>query len=478
MMEIKNQIVKNLDKVLNEYTVKNYIPGLAVGVVYDNEVIYTKGFGVKNIETKEKVDEYSLFHMASVSKTFVVTGIMQLVEQGKIKLDSHLIEYLPYFELKDDRYKKITIRQMLSHISGMPDEEDYEWDKPQYDAGALERYVRSLKDKELMWEPGEKFAYSNIAFEILGDVIAKVSGVSFEDYMKENILDVLKMKESNFLKPLVSKELLTSPHILGIENPYGAKVSEVFPYNRAHGPSSTLCSNVVELCNYAIANMNEGRFEKTKILEANSYEELWKQQAVTGWGGYTSQIGLAWFLGEYKGNKVRSHNGGDTGFRSNLITLPERGIAIAIMANSDYMSLNNLCTNILDIVLGDKIEAIKESFAHYIAKRMINDGYEMAVKEYYEIKENSMGKYFVNEGELNILAYALLEYNNIKAIDLLKISIIVFPESSNLYDSLGEIYLINGDKDLALESYKKSVELDPKNIRGKKILEKLISENK
>lgn len=477
-MEIKNQIVKNLEMVLNEYTLKNYIPGLAVGVVYDNEVIYTKGFGVKNIDTKEPINEYSLFHMASVSKTFVVTGIMQLVEQGKIKLDSHLIEYIPYFELKDDRYKKITIRQMLSHISGMPDEEDYEWDKPQYDDGALERYVRSLKDKELMWEPGEKFAYSNIAYEILGDVIAKVSGVSFEDYMKENILDVLKMKESNFLKPLVVKELLTTPHIIGIENPYGAKVSEIFPYNRSHGPSSTLCSNVVELCNYAIANMNEGKFEKAKILDANSYEELWSEHAVTGWGGYTSEIGLAWFLGEYKGNKVRSHSGIDTGFRSNLIILPERGISIAIMTNSDYMSLNNLCTNILDIVLGNKIDIIKESFAHHIAKTMVNDGYEMAVKEYQEIKGNSIEKYFVNEGELNILSYALLEYSNIKAIELLKISTIVFPESSNLYDSLGEIYLINGEKDLALKSYKKSVELNPKNIRGKKILEELINERK
>jgi CubicO group peptidase (beta-lactamase class C family) len=358
-MDIKNQIIKTLDKVLNEYMSKKFIPGLAVGVVYDNEVIYTKGFGVKNIETKDLINEYSLFHMASVSKTFVATGIMQLVEQGKIKLDSKLIEYLPYFELKDDRYKKITIRQMLSHISGMPDEEDYEWDKPEYDEGALERYVRDLKNNKLMWEPGEKFAYSNIAFEILGDVIAKVSGVSFENYMKENILDVLKMKESNFLKPLVSKELLTSPHILSTENAYGAKVSEIFPYNRAHGPSSTLCSNVVELCNYAIANMNEGRFEKTKILEANNYEELWKQHAVTGWGGYTSEVGLAWFLGEYKGNKVRSHSGMDTGFRSNLITLPERGISIGIMTNSDYMSLNNLCTSILDIALGDEIDSIK-----------------------------------------------------------------------------------------------------------------------
>ena len=478
-MEMKNQIIESLDKVLNEYMGKNCIPGLAVGVVYDNEVIYTRGFGVKNIETKEPINEYSLFHMASVSKTFVATGIMQLVEQGKISLDSYLIEYLPYFELKDDRYKKITIRQMLSHISGMPDVNDYEWDKPQYDEGALERFVRSVKDDSLMWEPGEKFAYSNNAFEILGDVIAKVSGVSFEDYMKENILAVLKMKESNFLKPLVSKELLTSPHVLDLKDGYDVKVSEVFPYNRAHGPSSTLCSNVVELCNYAIANMNEGRFKGSKILEPQSYLELWREEATTRWGGYISEIGLAWFLGEYKGIKVKSHSGGDTGFRTNLVLLPEIGASVVMMTNSDYVVLNTIFTNIMDIVLGNEGERIKDSLAHHILKKMVNENPKVALKEYYEVKENSFEEYLVSEGEFNSLSYALLgAKRNKEAIELLKISLISFPESSNLYDSLGEIYLIDGDKELALESYNRSVELNPNNINGKKILDRLTSESK
>ncbi|WP_346962543.1 serine hydrolase domain-containing protein, partial [Clostridium sp.] len=143
-MDIKEGIIKDLDRIINEYVNGEFVPGLSVGVVYNNEVIYTKGFGVKNVDTKEPIDENSLFHMASVSKTFVATGIMQLVQQGKVHLDEYVIEYLPYFKLKDDRYKKITIRQLLSHISGMPDEDDYEWDKPQYDEEALERYVRSI----------------------------------------------------------------------------------------------------------------------------------------------------------------------------------------------------------------------------------------------------------------------------------------------------------------------------------------------
>lgn len=172
-MEIKEKIIKDLDRIINEYVNGEFVPGLSIGVVYNNEAIYTRGFGVKNVDIKEPVDENPLFHMASASKTFVATGIMQLVEQGKIRLDECVIEYLPYFKLKDDRYKGITIRQLLSHISGMPDEDDYEWDRSQYDEEALERYVRSINEKELMWKPGEKFAYNNIAYEILGNVIEK-----------------------------------------------------------------------------------------------------------------------------------------------------------------------------------------------------------------------------------------------------------------------------------------------------------------
>jgi CubicO group peptidase (beta-lactamase class C family) len=113
--------------------------------------------------------------MPSISKPFVATAIMQLVEKGKIDLDAPVVTYLPYFKLDSEQYKVITIQHMLSHVSGMPDVMDYEWDKPQYDAGALERYVRSLAEEKTRRKPGENFAYSNMAFECLGNVIAKVS---------------------------------------------------------------------------------------------------------------------------------------------------------------------------------------------------------------------------------------------------------------------------------------------------------------
>src|SRR5207237_2263891 len=104
------------------------------------------------------------------------TAIMQLAQQGKLDLDTPLARYLPYFTMNDERSRAITVQQMLSHVSGMPDEENYHWDQPEYDAGALERYVCSLGNASLLFAPGERFAYSNIAFDVLGHARGRLSG--------------------------------------------------------------------------------------------------------------------------------------------------------------------------------------------------------------------------------------------------------------------------------------------------------------
>src|SRR6185295_2428813 len=175
---------------------KGRLPGVAIGVVKNGKMIYAKGFGVSKLGADTPITSRSLFHMASVTKTFVATAIMQLIEQGKVDLDAPLTKYLPYFRMNDERYRQIKIRQMLSHTSGIPDVTDYHWDKPEYDAGALERFVRSFSNQKLIFNPGEKFAYSNAAYEMLGDLIAKVSGESFEDYVQHQILTPLGMKDS------------------------------------------------------------------------------------------------------------------------------------------------------------------------------------------------------------------------------------------------------------------------------------------
>src|SRR5438270_5134497 len=151
-----------LEPKIQEEVQQGRLPGFAIGVVKNGKLIYAKGFGVAKLGGTTAITSKSLFHMASVTKTFVATAVMQLVEKGKIDLDAPLIRYLSYFRLNDERYRIITIRQMLSHTSGIPDTVNYNWDKPEYDAGALERFVRSIADQKLVFAPGEKLATATL----------------------------------------------------------------------------------------------------------------------------------------------------------------------------------------------------------------------------------------------------------------------------------------------------------------------------
>ncbi len=334
---------------LIEETMQAYdLPGFAIGVVENNEVVYARGFGVKNIDTKEPVTITTLFHMASISKPFVATAVMRLVEQGKIDLEAPVTTYLPYFKLDDERYKDITIQQMLSHASGMPDVEDYEWDKPQYDEGALERYVRSLTGKKMLFDPGKGVAYSNMAFECLGDVIAKVSGMSFADYEKKYVLDPAGMRESTFLKPEHLPENWASGHLRTIRT----FAWEGYPYNRMHGPSSTLHSNVIEMCNWAIINMKRGSHAGQKILEPSSYDLLWKPWFKIGGADSANALGLSWFLGSHRDEQSMSHGGSDTGFNTFLLLLPERSSAVIVLCNYVPAPVRYLGEAAMDMLLG------------------------------------------------------------------------------------------------------------------------------
>ena len=346
-------LAKKLDEEVERLFRESDSPGLAVGVVKDQKLVYARGFGVTNLETGGEVTPRTLFHMASITKPFVATSIVQLLEQEKLSLDDPIVEHLPYFEMKDERYTTLTIRQFLTHSSGMPDVEDYHWADPEYDEGALERYVRSLTDRELLFEPGKKFAYSNLAFEVLGDLIAKVSGQTFADYVKEHILLPLDMNDSSILIQDVDPALLANGHIQGDNGE--VLVSEHFAYNRRHGPSSTLHSNVVDMSHWAIANMNKGELEGRRILDASSYDHLWEPTVMVGVRrGRRVRLGLSWFLSRFSGQPTVYHGGGDIGYRTKFVMAPESGVAVIVLSN--YWGPENTVEDVtrlaLELVLG------------------------------------------------------------------------------------------------------------------------------
>ena len=463
---------RHLEPRIKQVMKQQGIPGLAIGVVENGKSVYIKGFGVKSLrETYDVVTPQSLFHMASVTKPFVAVAVMQLVEAGLVDLDAPVIRYLPYFEMDDDRYSEITVRQMLSHTSGMPDERNYEWSDPQYDEGALERYVRSLKGRSLIAPPGSQYQYSNAAYEVLGDLISKVSDVTFEAYVAEHILGPLGMEKSTLLLKATDSEMLTSPHILDRE--YNISVSTVFPYNRAHAPSSTLYSNVLDMSRWAIATLNRGELDSERVLSSSAYDELWKPA-----GEQWQHVGLGWSLGEHRGHRTIGHSGGDVGFASNMVILPDRNIAIVVMSNYDRAAIQPLTTVALDVALAidpEPMVGIANMHVDQILyKTIIEDGVEAAVIRHNELKSQPPGFDFNQVRQLNRLGYNLLgEDRTQEAIEIFKLNVAAYPSFAFVYDSLGEAYMRNGDTELAIENYQMVLELNPDSRNAAEMLEML-----
>lgn len=459
----KMEIEAFLKRVIDKFD----IPGLSIAIVQDEELFYAGAFGFRNLETKDVMTTESLFHMASVSKPFVATAIMQLVEQGKIKLEAKVTDYLPYFLLEDERYKEITILQMLNHSSGMPDVLDYEWEKPQTDVGAAERYVRSLSDEILIYDPGTDWQYSNMAFDALGDVIAKVSGMPFEDYVKKNIFEPLGMVNSNFLYPETNQSLRTSPHSWNGQ----PAVNDVYPYNRRHAPSSTLNSSVLELTHWAMANLGQGEWNGNRILKKESYKMLWQPSHKLA---DAPTIGLSWFLDKHRGLKTVSHSGGDIGYSSYLGLIPERNMGIMIASNYDFSPVAAIYHGVLDILLGHTAKIPKQNIAIPFAEKLMTEGLEAAKSLYHKLEKNNRSEYQFDDGQLNRLGYFLIENKQVEsAIAVFRFNTELYPKVANCYDSLGEAYMLAGNKELAIENYSKVLELDPKQENAQQMLYKL-----
>ncbi|MBN1350614.1 serine hydrolase [candidate division KSB1 bacterium] len=449
-----------LDSYIQQVMETHEIPGLAIGIIKHAELKYAKGFGVKSIKTYEPVTTKSLFHTASVSKPFLATAIMQLAERGKLNIDDSVVRHLPYFKLNDDRYRKITLHQLLTHTSGLPDIRDYHWDQPEYDDESLERYVRNLQDVELLFDPGKRWSYSNMAFEILGDVIAKVSGQNFEAYIENNILIPLEMQSSTFLKTEAAEELCTCPHVFKLI----PSTSGTYPYHRAHAPSSNLYSNVIDLAKWAIANLNRGVYREQTLLLASTYNSLWENQTDIG---NNEGIGYSWFLGKHRGRQTVWHGGRDTGFCSQFVMLPEDSSAVILLCNYDCAPLDAIKDALLDLMAGYEPVSPKTPMIIPLGKCLLENDIQATIALYKELRSNRLYQYNFQEEQLNFLGYQLLGMNRTSdAVEIFKLNAETYPDAFNTYDSLGEAYMVLGNNKSAIKNYEKSLKLNPQNLNA------------
>jgi len=448
-----NKYTRVLEPALKAFLRQQQIPGLAIAIVEDNKVVYAKGFGRMSLgRGKGPVTPLTVFHMASIVKPFVATAILQLVDQHKVDLDAPVSRYLPYFRMADQRYPRITVRQMVAHTSGMPDVNDYEWDRPQFDDGALERYVRSLSGLNLLFEPGLKFGYSNIAYDVLGDVIAKASGETFEAYVQQRILSPLQMKHSTLLYREVDPALLSDGHVLDARGV--PVVSGAYPYNRTHSPSSNLHSNALDMTRWAMANMNHGELDGRRILPESTYAAMWKPTEEVGEpavGTFVTAEGISWYLGAYRSHFLVTHSGGDLGFITDLAMLPDRKIAVVWMANCDWIDAGPINGPItyaaLDTALGLKPKPItlKRSLVRTLSFTYQREGIGAALREYRLLKSQHPGLYDFSEGQLGELGRSLLADGQVNAaVQVFRLNATAYPSSPRARDELENALAIEG----------------------------------
>lgn len=468
------QYEKELDSVLQEIVIRWGIAGLGVGIVEGDQIVYARSFGVQSMDTGVPVSARSIFCVASIAKCFVATAVMQLTERGIINLDTPIIEYLPYFKLDDERYVKITARQILSHTSGMPDHDENEYDElvthPEYDDGSAERYVRALGNRKMVAAPGEHFHYSNIAYNVLGHLIARVSGQAFETYMKEHILLPAGMTDSTFLFPEVPLERLAVPHLRTPQ----MTVNPVYPYHRADAPASFLHATVADMCRWGSTMLNLGSFCGKTLVSPAACEQLWEPVAEWGFPPLYEHIGLGWTLGHFDGVKTVSHGGMGFGWTDFLTILPEKNRAAVVLCNEESSARSRTIRAAIHAMLDKEPIVNTVSWMIPINQALIEGGIQAAYTCYAKLKDSDSGEYFFDEYELLILVRQLVSAKKFDlAIDVLGLNIHAYPDYGESYILLATLYRQKGDSIQAEATLLKILEKEPGNATAADLLEKV-----
>lgn len=337
--------------LLSEKMTEWKVPGMAVGIIKDNEIIYCGELGLRDVSKNLNVTKDTLFAIGSASKSFATLAIGILVDEGKIDFDTPIKKYMPSFEMYNKYAEEhITLRDMLCHRSGLP-RHDALW------------YNSSLSRKELVarikyLEPNKDFRetwqYNNLMYATAGYIIELVTGMTWEEFVKLRIFEPLGMNSTNFSVDVSKKSDNYS-------QPYSEKVSEVHQTNFRNldeiGPAGSINSNLTDMLKWLKLHLNKGKVNGLQLISEKTLAELHSPQIPCELFPFKldeiqfSSYGLGWFIESFRGRKHVNHGGGIDGFCSYTSFLPDENIGIVILSNLD----NPFCTMPTAYYIYDKL---------------------------------------------------------------------------------------------------------------------------
>lgn len=367
--QISNQEV---DELVNR-TIKAFdVPGIAVAIVKDGKVVLAKGYGVQSVVTQQKVDANTLFGIASNSKAFTTAALAMLVDEGKVKWDDKVVQYLPDFKMYDDFVtREFTIRDLLTHRSGLglgagdlmiwPDGSDFK----------AQDIVHNLRYLKPVSSFRTKYDYDNLMYIIAGEIVHVVSGKTWADFVEERIMKPLEMNNSvASVKRLKDTTNVITPHV-----PIDGKLKTIKRYeNQLFDGAAGIYSSVNDLSKWAILQINNGKYGDNKqLFSEKEHDEMWQLQTIipaktkAPYNTHFSGYGLGWFLSDVKGYKQVSHTGGLEGNVTQTTLIPEIGLGIIVLTNQQSGAAFSAITNtIKDSYLGIKPEDYVTTYSNRV----------------------------------------------------------------------------------------------------------------
>ena len=323
------------------------VPGFAVGIIKDGEIVMAEGFGTRTKGEDEPVDGNTLFAIASNTKAFISTAIVKLHLEGKLDLDAPVRDYLPYFALYDDYVSNhMIVRDLLCHRAGLGTfSGDVIWYKSALSAEDVVRQVRHVP-QAYEWRAG--YGYSNLMFITAGEVIQAVTGQSWAEYVSEQFLSPLGMNRTQTsVTPLAKMDNVATPHLTRHDN-------QAIPYANWDnmGAAGGIVSSVSDMLKWIGTQMAGGSSDGEELFPKEVTDQTWRPHNALGNYKNFSSAGLGWFVSNREGHTIVGHGGGYDGMYSRVAMVPDQNLGIVILTNSMTGLSSSLGGFIIDSYLG------------------------------------------------------------------------------------------------------------------------------
>lgn len=331
------------------------VPGISVGIVRDQDLLWEKGYGYSNLETRRRADAATLYSICSISKLFTAIGIMQLRDEGKLRLRDPVADHLDWFDIEQahENSAPINILSLLTHSSGLPRESDYPyWIGPDFPFPSREAMIERLESQETLYPADYYFQYSNLALSLAGEIIAVSSGEPYDDYIRANILDPLGLEDTRTYYPedLRGEQLAigyTGIHREQERNP----VSPFF--TRGITAAAGFTSSVSDLAAFASWQFRLLGQGGSEILDANTLREMHRVHWVDP--DWETTWGIGFNVRREDDFTIVSHGGGCPGYITSFSLVPKHKLGAIVLTNANGGPAGRLAVNILKVI-GPAIE--------------------------------------------------------------------------------------------------------------------------